>query len=105
MKRYLSNPSLLSPSKECGDLFLYLVVSATTIRTALIQEKFKVQRLVYNINQAFLGAKAKYPCMEKITFALIVASKKLSPYFQANPILVMMNQPIKKAMNEPKAAG
>ena len=43
--------------------------------------------------------------IEKIAFALIVATRKLRPYFQANPILVMPNQPIKKSMNKPEAAG
>ena len=56
------------------------------------------------MSQTFQGAKAKYPCMEKIIFTLVVASRKLRPYFQANPILVITDQPIKKAMNKPKAA-
>ena len=38
-------------------------------------------------------------------FALIVASRKLRQYFQANPILVMTDQPIKKSMNKPKVVG
>ena len=38
-------------------------------------------------------------------FALIVASRRLRQYFQANPILVMTDQPIKKSMNKPEAAG
>ena len=37
-------------------------------------------------------------------FALIVVSRKLRQYFQANPILVMTDQPIKKSMKQPKAA-
>ena len=37
-------------------------------------------------------------------FALIVASCKLRQYFQANPILVMMDQPIKKSMKKLEAA-
>ena len=40
-----------------------------------------------------------------MSFALIVASKKLCPYFQAHPIIVMTDQPIKKAMNKPNATG
>ena len=43
--------------------------------------------------------------MEKIVFALIVTSRKLHPYFKANPILVMTNQPIKKARKKPEVAG
>ena len=36
---------------------------------------------------------------------MIVASRKLCPYFQANPILVITDQPIKKSMNKPEATG
>ena len=39
IKHYLSNPPFLSPSKKEEDLYLYLVVSATTVSAALIQEK------------------------------------------------------------------
>ena len=38
-------------------------------------------------------------------FALIVASCKLRQYFQANPILVMTDQPIKKSMNRLEVVG
>ena len=69
----------------------------------MIQEDSKIQRPVYYANQAFQGAEAKYPLIEKITFTLIIASRKLGPYFQANPILVMVNQPIKKAMSKLEA--
>ncbi|XP_075633304.1 uncharacterized protein LOC142605746 [Castanea sativa] len=63
-----------------------------------------MQLPVYYVSQAFQGAKARYPKIEKIIFALIVASRKLQPYFQANPILVMTDQPIKKSMNKLEAA-
>ena len=86
------------------NLYLYLTVSATLVSTALIREKDKTKFPVYYVNQAFQGAEAKYPRIEKIAFTLIVASRKLSPYFQANPILVMTDQPIKKSMNKPKTA-
>ena len=53
LKRYLSNPQLLSPSKEDEDLFLYLAMSATAMSTTLIREENKVQRPVYYISQVF----------------------------------------------------
>ena len=103
LKHYLSNPPLLSPSKKGEILYLYLVVSATAVSTALIREGDETQLPVYYVIQAFQEAKAKYPQIEKIAFAFIVASCKLRPYFQENPILVMTNQPIKKSMNKPEA--
>ena len=53
LKHYLSNPPLLSPSKEGEDLFLYLAVSVTTVSAALIREENKVQLPVYYVSQAF----------------------------------------------------
>ena len=38
LKQYLSNPPLLSPSKERENLYLYLAVSATAVSVALIRE-------------------------------------------------------------------
>ena len=80
-------------------------MSATAVSAALVQEKDKTQLLVYYVSQAFQRAEAKYPQIEKIAFALIVASRKLRPYFQVNPILVMTDQPIKKSKNKLEVAG
>ena len=84
---------------------MYLVVSATTVSVALIREKGKKQLPVYYVSQAFQGAESSYPRIEKIVFTLIKASRKLRQYFQANLILVMTDQPIKKSMNKLEAAG
>ena len=105
LKRYLSNPPLLSPSKEGESLQLYLAVSTTAVSAALIREEGKKQLPVYYVSQAFQGAESGYPRIEKIALTLIMASCKLRQYFQANPILVMTDQPIRKFMNKPKAVG
>ena len=60
---------------------------------------------MYYTSQAFYGAEAKYPCMEKIAFSLIVASRNLHPYFQVHIIIVMTNLPIQKAMSKLDATG
>ena len=41
LKRYLSNPPLLSPSKEGENLYLYLAVSDIAVSAALIREEDK----------------------------------------------------------------
>ena len=84
---------------------MYLAVSVTAVSTALIREENKKQLSVYYISQAFQGVEAKYPRIEKMAFALIVASRKIHPYFQENLILLMMDQPIKKSMNKLDATG
>ena len=105
LKEYLMKPPLLSPSVMGEKLYLYLAVSNTAVSSALIREERNVQKPIYYTNQAFQGAKANYPRMEKIAFALLVASRKLYPYFQAHPIVIMTNQPIRKMMSKIDAAG
>ena len=42
--------------------------------------------------------------MEKLAFALVTAVRKLKLYFQAHTIIVLTDQPLKKAMSSPEAA-
>ncbi|GJR24699.1 reverse transcriptase domain-containing protein [Tanacetum coccineum] len=43
--------------------------------------------------------------MEKLVLALVHASKRLKRYFQAHPIIVITDQPIKQVLSRPKVAG
>ena len=43
--------------------------------------------------------------MEKLAFALVTVAQKLKPYFQAHTIIVLTDQPLKRAMSSPEAAG
>ena len=43
--------------------------------------------------------------MEKLALALITTARKLKPYFQAHIIVVLTDQPLKKAMSNPEAVG
>ena len=42
--------------------------------------------------------------MEKLAFALVTATRKLKPYFQAHTIIVLTDQPLKRAMSNLEAA-
>ena len=43
--------------------------------------------------------------MEKLAFALVIATQKLKPYFQAHTIVVLIDKPLRRAMSSPEAAG
>ena len=81
LKAYLSSPPLLSPSKLGEELFIYLALSPASISAALIREKDKVQKPVHYASQALHGAKERNLPIEKLTFALVTATRKLKPYF------------------------
>ena len=105
MKKYLLSPPLLSPSRPGEELYLYIAVSQVVVSVALVKEEEGSQRPVYFISRAFRGAEERYPRMEKLAFALVTAVRKLKPYFQAYTIIVLTDQPLKRAMNSPEAAG
>ena len=42
--------------------------------------------------------------MEKLAFALMIAARKLKPYFQAHTIIVLTNKPLRRAISSPEAA-
>ena len=105
LKAYLSSPPLLSPLKLGEELFLYLVVSPAVVSAALIREENKVQKAVNYASWALRGAEERYPLMEKLTFALIIATHKLKPYFQAHTIVILTDKPLRRVMSSLEVAG
>ena len=104
LKAYLVSPLLLSSSKPDEELSLYLAISPMAISSTLIWEEDHVQLPMFYSSWALRGVEERYPPMEKLAFALITATRKLRPYFQAHTIVVQMNKPLRKTMNNPKAA-
>ncbi|GJX31826.1 reverse transcriptase domain-containing protein [Tanacetum coccineum] len=55
--------------------------------------------------QGIKRSKINYTSMEKLVLALIHASKCLKRYFQAHPIIVIMDQLIQQVLSRPEVAG
>jgi hypothetical protein len=91
---------LLSRTIPGEVLYLYLAVSPTAISAALIQEDEGIQKPVYFVSKALHRAEERYPQIEKLAFALIMASRKLRPYFQARTIQVLIEYPLRKVMQK-----
>ena len=81
-KEYLGCPPLLSKPIEGEKLYIYLVVSKETVSATLVGEKEKIQWPVYYMSKRLLDAETRYLELEKLALALMVASRKLRPYFQ-----------------------
>ena len=81
LKKYLSSPLLLNPSKPGEELYLYLAILQAAVSATLIREEDGCQNPIYFISRAFQGAKEKYPQMEKLAFAFVTAARKPKPYF------------------------
>nr|GEZ67499.1 reverse transcriptase domain-containing protein [Tanacetum cinerariifolium] len=64
-----------------------------------------VQMLFYFISHALQGPEMNYTPMEKLVLSLVFTAKRLKRYFQAHPIAIITDQPIKKIMSRPDVAG
>lgn len=82
-----------------------MVANPKAVGMTLVREEEGVQQPVYYISQVLRGAKPRHPNMEKLTYALIMASRKLRHYFQGRKIKVMTNQPLKKILFKPYLFG
>jgi hypothetical protein len=89
-----------------GDtLILYLTVADEAVSGVLIREEGKGQFTIYFVSKVLQGAELNYQRLEKVAFTLLIASRKLRPYFQRYPILVRTNQPIRQILHKPDLAG
>ncbi|XP_059436627.1 uncharacterized protein LOC132169643 [Corylus avellana] len=105
LKRYLVSPPLLSRAVPGEVLYLYLAVSPIAVSAALIREEEGVQKPVYFVSRALQGAEERYVQMEKLAFTLVIASRKLRPYFQAHTINVLTEYPLKKVLRKLDLSG
>ncbi|KAL5554003.1 hypothetical protein UlMin_041404 [Ulmus minor] len=105
LKTYLGRPPLLSKPQEGESLILYLAVSKGAVSSALIREEEGVQWPIYYTRKSLLDAETGYPEVEKLALALMIAARKLRPYFQAHTIIVPTKFPLKQILQKPDTSG
>ena len=105
LKEYLSKLSLLSKPIEGEPLNLYLAVTKYGISGALVREENKVQWSVYYISKRLVDADTRYPKIEKLAMALVIATRKLILYFHSHPIRVLTNYLLRQVLRKSDASG
>nr|GFA33808.1 reverse transcriptase domain-containing protein [Tanacetum cinerariifolium] len=105
LKQHLSALPLLAAPKPQEDLIMYLSATHGAISAVLLTERGTAQMPVYFISRTLQGPELNYSSMEKLVLSLVFAAKRLRRYFQAHPIAVITDQPIKQVMSRPDAAG
>ncbi|GFS34945.1 hypothetical protein Acr_00g0036910 [Actinidia rufa] len=98
LKEYLGSPPLLTVPTPGEDLYVYLSISPTAVSVVLIREEDQVQKPIYYVSKVLMGAEARYPRIKKLAYALMITARKLRHYFQAHPIIVLTDQPLKPRM-------
>ena len=60
---------------------------------------------MYYASRTLCGVEERYPLMEKLAFALVIAARKLKTYFQAHMMIILTDKPLRRAMSNLEAAG
>jgi ribonuclease HI len=98
LKEYIEKMAILSPPSPSEPLLLYVASSKAAVSAALVREveaeKGKLQCPVYFVSEALSGSKLLYSELEKIAYAVIMATQKLRHYFEAHKVTVLTDQPL-----------
>ena len=106
IKQYLTEPSILV-SPETGDtLYLYLAASDIAVSAALFKECGDTKlKPVFFVIKSLTDAETRYSHLERAALALQTAAQKLHPYFQAHPVVVLTDLPLRGTIHKPDLSG
>nr|GFB89986.1 reverse transcriptase domain-containing protein [Tanacetum cinerariifolium] len=104
MKQLIAELSTLTTPEEKEELIIYLAIAKEAVCAVLMTEREAKQMPIYFVSCALRGLEINYISMEKLVMALVYASKRLKRYFQAHPIIVVTDQPIKQVLSRPEVA-
>lgn len=79
LKRYLSSLLLFLKPKEGEKLLVFIAFSEIAVSVVLIGEEEVTQFSVYYVSKILSVAEKRYPYLENLALALLVASRKLRP--------------------------
>jgi hypothetical protein len=109
LKQYLIQLTTLTPPLPGAPLLLYVAASHATVSVALVKEKqddqAKKQVPVYFVSEVLSPSKRNYTELEKVLYAVLMASRKLRHYFQSYLIIVPSSQPLKDIIRNREATG
>ncbi|GJT37073.1 reverse transcriptase domain-containing protein [Tanacetum coccineum] len=105
MKQLIAKLPTLITQEEKEELIVYLATSKEAVSVVVMSEREAKQMPIYFVSRALRGPEVNYTSMEKLVLVLVHTSKRLKRYFQAHPIIVITDQPIKQVLSRPEVAG
>ena len=106
IKHYLTQPPILSNPRPGEKLYMYLVVSDWAGSAILFRyPTHKEQKPVYYVSRTIANAKIRYSKIEQTALVLRSAAQKLRLYFQAHPVVILIDQPLRNILHKPDLSG
>ncbi|CAN1274128.1 Transposon Tf2-6 polyprotein [Linum perenne] len=105
LKTFLTSPPTLAAPIPGDELYLYVAIAATAVSSVLVKRTNKEERPVFYTSKSLVEAETRYSPLEKSAYTVIIASRKLRPYFHAHTIHIVTNLPLKSALRSMGVAG
>jgi hypothetical protein len=99
---------ILTPPQDGEPLYLYVAATTQVVSAVTVVERTDegpVQRLVYYISEVLSETKVRYPQIQKLLYAVVLARHKLRHYFEAHPAMVVSSFPLGEIIRNPDAVG
>jgi hypothetical protein len=99
------------PPQDGEPLYLYVAATTQVVSAVIVVERAEeghampVQRPVYYISEVLSETKARYPQVQKLLYAVVLARRKLRHYFEDHPVTVVSSFPLGEIIRNPDAAG
>jgi hypothetical protein len=96
----LSTAPIRVPPRPAEPLLLYVAATTQVVSAVVVVKRpeewhaLQVQRPVYFISKVLSKTKVRYPQIQKLISAVILARRKLQHYFLSHPITVVSSFPL-----------
>jgi hypothetical protein len=108
LKHYLSELAILTSPDPSLPLLLYVAASPHAVSAALVQEQSREgiirQCPVYYVSEVLTTSKCNMTELEKIAYAVVMASRKLRHYFEAFKVRVTSDRGLGELFRNPEAS-
>jgi hypothetical protein len=111
LKAMLAHAPILTPPQDGEPLYLYVAATTQVVSTVIVVERTEeghalpVQRPLYYISEVLSEMKARYPQVQKLLCAVVLARRKLRHYFKAHLVTVVSSFPLGAIIRNPDAVG
>jgi hypothetical protein len=108
LKQYLSDLATLTSLDPGLPLLLYIAASPSAVSAALVQERCREGKThqcpVYFVSEVLTASKCNMTELEKIPYAVVMASRKLGHYFEAHKVRVTSDRGLGDLFRNPEAS-
>jgi hypothetical protein len=111
LKATLTHAPILTPPQGGERLYLYVAATTQVVSVVIVVERTEVghalpvQRPMYYISEVLSETKARYPQIQKLLYAVVLARRKLRHYFEAHPVTVVSSFSLGEINRNPDAVG